>query len=183
MDDSPSYEVVVILGAENDASGRLSEMTVERARGGLREYWKRPGSKLLLTGGYGLFNQAAEPHAVYLARYLVEQGLDARDLLPFAISAHTVEDAALAQKILADYAVQAITIVTSEVHLARARLIFEHFFKAEPQAEPLTFVGTPNAVSPARLETMRLHETKSINLIKKQGGIIYEGRLIRSPLC
>jgi hypothetical protein len=61
------------------------------------------------------------------------------------------------------------------VHVPRARLIFGHFY---PPAR-LVVVGTPDACPPERLQAMRAHESEQIERIRRQGGVIYRGRLIR----
>lgn len=170
--ESP-IDVVIVLGAQNDMNGKLSEMAVERVEGALREYRRRPGSKLVLTGGYGHFNRSRRPHAHYLAQDLTGRGVDERDFLPFVESSTTVEDALFSKRLLDGYAVKSICVVTSELHVRKARLIFEHLF--EPAV--LTFVGTPNGVAAESLRRYEAHEKTAIKRIKKQGGVIYDGRL------
>jgi uncharacterized SAM-binding protein YcdF (DUF218 family) len=185
-------DIIIVLGAQNDRQGRLSAMALARARGALEQYRSRPGARLLATGGYGHFNPAPRPHATYLAAYLVEQGADPDDILAQVESAHTVEDAALTRRFLdalvepgredapsaekrARPCVRSIVVVTSEVHVPRARLIFQHFY--DPAR--LTFVGTPDAVSPERLRELRAHEARQLERIRQQGGVLYRGQLVR----
>lgn len=166
-------DVVILLGAQNDEQGRLSEMALARADCAIRAHRQRPGSRLLLTGGYGHFNRAREPHAAYLLRHILGQGVCEQDVLGIVESANTVEDAALAWEALASLHVRSICVVTSAVHLPRARLIFERFF--DPAT--LTFVGAPNAVPPDRLRALQEHEAARIEEIHAQGGVIWAGRL------
>jgi uncharacterized SAM-binding protein YcdF (DUF218 family) len=200
-------DLIIVLGAQNDAQGRLSAMALARARGALEVYRECTGRRLVVTGGYGHFNPAPLPHAHYMARYLIAQGVDPTDILAQVESAHTVEDAALTRQFLDAFAESeradsgradsgrtgsgpaeparrhsdarqdpfTLTIVTSDVHVPRARLIFEHFF---PPARLVT-IGTPDAVSPQRLRELRAHEREQIARIRRQGGVIYQGRLIR----
>ena len=92
-----------------------------------------------------------------------------------------VEEAVFSKKRLENLAaVRSICVVISECHIERARLIFEHFF--EPTG--LTFVGTPDAVSPERLAQLKAHEEMRIDQIKQQGGILFNGKLfLRIALC
>ena len=218
--------VIVVLGAQNDAAGVLSPMALARARGTLEQYRRLPGAKLVVTGGYGHFNPAPQPHAHYMAAYLIEHGVDPGDILARVESAHTVEDAALTRCFLlklvdsgrgdapaavtvkepripvaaaslphqserrdggsghrdaptveigASLPVCSIVVVTSEVHVPRAQLIFEHFFSPAQ----LAFVGTPDAVSAERLQELEIHEAEQIARICRQGGVIYGGKLER----
>ena len=169
-----SPDIIIVLGAGNDTDGNLTDMAISRARGALREHRKRPGSKLLLTGGYGSFNRAEKPHAYYVAEYLLKQGVDREDILDYAVSAHTVEDAVLSRRILEAYPVGSICVVTSEAHIERTRLIFDHFF--DPRK--IAFVATPDALPPDQLQLFRDHEADRIETIRKQGGIIVDGKLI-----
>ena len=168
-------DLIIVLGAQNDAQGRLSAMALARAQGALEVYRRRTGSRLVVTGGYGRFNPAPLPHAHYLAAHLIAQGVDPDHILARVESAHTVEDAALARKYLAPLFVHSICVVTSDVHVPRARLIFEHFFRPAL----LVFIGTPDAVSPQRLRELRAHENEQIERIRRQGGVIYQGHLVR----
>jgi uncharacterized SAM-binding protein YcdF (DUF218 family) len=191
-------DVVIVLGAQNDAQGRLSPTALARAQGALNEYRRRPGATLLVTGGYGRFNPAPRPHAHYMAVYLIEQGVDPDHILAQVESAHTVEDAALTCRLLGelvrsghrdipftttenaflaeastDLSVGSIIVVTSEVHVPRARLIFEHFY----DPAQLTFVGTPDAFSAKHLQKQNAHEVEQIARILQQGGVLYRGKL------
>jgi uncharacterized SAM-binding protein YcdF (DUF218 family) len=185
-------DIIIVLGAQNDQQGRLSAMALARAQGALEQYRSRPGARLLATGGHGHFNPAPQPHAYYMATYLIEQGVDPNDILARVESAHTVEDAALTRRVLGAFIepghedapsaakrarsyVRSIVVVTSEVHVPRAQLIFQHFY--DPAR--LTFVGTPDAVPPERLRELRAHEAEQLERIRRQGGVLYRGRLVR----
>jgi uncharacterized SAM-binding protein YcdF (DUF218 family) len=171
-------DVIIYLGAENDAEGVLSETARVRAQGALDVYRSRPGAKLLVTGGYGgHFNTAPLPHAHYVVQHLLDQGVPADDLLPIVESRHTVEDAVLSRETLAPLNVRSICVVTSEYHVQRAQLIFSCFF--DPAL--LSFVSTPSCLTPERLLRREAHEQQSIALIHRQGGILYGGKLWPLP--
>jgi uncharacterized SAM-binding protein YcdF (DUF218 family) len=170
-------DVIVYLGAQNDAHGTLDEMAQVRVQGALDAYRACPGSKLLITGGYGAFNPAPLPHARYVVRHLLALGVPECDLLPIVESRHTVEDAALSHEALASLDAHSVHVVTSEFHVPRARLIFSCFY----DPAKLSFVATPNCVSGERLQQRLAHEQKSIALIQQQSGIIYRDTLYRLP--
>src|SRR6266536_4320288 len=77
-----NLDVIVVLGASNDAQGGLTPTAVARAECALGEYCAREGSKMLITGGFGPhFNVGPEPHARYVRRYLVSRGVRPADIL------------------------------------------------------------------------------------------------------
>jgi uncharacterized SAM-binding protein YcdF (DUF218 family) len=168
--------VIVVLGAQNDAAGCLSPMARSRADGALRLLRRHPHARLLLTGGHGHFNQAPHPHAYYLAQYLLSQGVEEALLLPYIESANTVEDAWLSQQALRAYTITGLVVVTSHLHMPRARLIFTHFFAPSL----LTFMPTLNCVDAKTLAALRTHEEKAIHQIRQQGGVLIGNRLIRA---
>lgn len=172
-DGAQPIHVIIVLGAKNDTEGVLTETAVERAKGALREHRKRPGTKLMLTGGCGHFNQAKMPHAHYMAQYLVRQGINPDSILPFVESTTTVEDAVFCKRALDGSTLGPVCIVTSAVHMPKARLIFEHFF--DPAI--LTFVSTPNGLSKSLLSEYERKEAKALGVIQRQGGVIYDGKL------
>lgn len=170
-------DVIIYLGARNDAQGRLCKTALRRVHGALDAYRAAPGSKLLVTGGYGHFNRTPLPHAHYVIQYMLAQGVPTDDLLPMVESRHTVEDAALSREALASLDVDSICVVTSTFHVARARLIFECFF----DPAKLSFVATPTFLSAERSQQRKAHEAASIALIRQQGGILYQGKLWPLP--
>lgn len=125
-------KVIIVLGAQNDASGRLSATALARARTALAEYHRRSGSKLLPTGGYGIhFNTTGRPHAYYVAQFLISRGVPRTDILEFAESSNTLEDAILSKRILERYALESVTVVTSDFHMPRAWLLFQKILPSQ----------------------------------------------------
>ena len=125
--------LIVILGSPNDAAGQLAEMGQRRVAKGYAEYQLRRGApwKILLTGGFGAhFNTTAKPNAYYAQQLLLAWGVPAADIVEFAESGHTLEDATLARPIVQRYGVEQLVIVTSDFHMPRVRFIFAHIFPA-----------------------------------------------------
>src|SRR5262245_38766452 len=134
MDDAqPAPPIIIVLGAPHDANGRLSPVAEARARTALRTYRADPSGRLLLTGGHGPhFNSGARPHFEYVAAFLHEQGLPADAIIGGVPSRNTIEDARLSAQRLADAPTSLVLkVVTSDFHIARARLVFERAFPAE----------------------------------------------------
>jgi uncharacterized SAM-binding protein YcdF (DUF218 family) len=123
-------DVIVLLGSPNSEQGQLYSVAQERCRRALQEYRAREGCKILPTGGYGAhFNTSDHPHAWYLRAWLVAHGVPERDILPFADSSNTIEDAALSYPIVRRYGAHHVIVVTSDYHAARARYVFERVYR------------------------------------------------------
>ncbi len=159
-------KVIIVLGSRNDASGQLSTTALARAETALAEYQRRPGCKLLLTGGYGShFNTTARPHASYVAEFLTSRGVPPADIMEFAESSNTIEDAILAKRVLERHAVDELTVVSSDFHVPRARLIFERVFPAQA----IQFIEAPAGLEPDEYERACQREQESIRKIEESG--------------
>ena len=157
-------EILVVLGSPNSSTGKLSIISISRLDGCLQLY--SVGKKILLTGGWGKhFNTAAEPHAFYAKNYLRNAGVHEKDLLEFALSGNTVEDAVKIKPIISRFEHPELTIITSDYHLKRARIIFNEIL----MDYKLNFVGVPTKVSKPELDKLIDHEQNAINQIKKTG--------------
>lgn len=122
--------VIVLLGSPNSEEGRLYSVALERCRRALDEYRERTDCKILPTGGFGThFNTTDRPHAWYLKAWLVAHGVPEQDVLPFAESRNTVEDAQLSYPIVRRHGARRAIVVTSDYHATRARYVFEHVYR------------------------------------------------------
>jgi len=86
--------------------------------------------KILCTGGWGNhFNTSPLAHAVYSKAYLRKKGIPEHAFIELALSANTVEDAVKSKIILSRLDNPGITIITSDFHLERVKLIFNEVLK------------------------------------------------------
>lgn len=121
--------LIVVLGSPNDDDGNLSKMALARANTAKFTYQEHPECKILLTGGYGPgFNRTRKPHAYYLKKYLLSQGIPEDRFLEFAESAFTADDAFKALPIVRKYNAKKLYIISSDFHMARVRYIFDTVF-------------------------------------------------------
>jgi uncharacterized SAM-binding protein YcdF (DUF218 family) len=159
-------KVIIVLGAPNDENGQLSATALTRADTALTEYHARSGCKLLLTGGFGShFNTTSRPHAYYVAEFLISRGVPPTDILEYAESSNTLEDAILSKRILEQYDLESVTVITSDFHLPRARLLFQKIFASQT----IDFVGAPAGLSPVGYERACLHEQEAIHKLEQSG--------------
>jgi uncharacterized SAM-binding protein YcdF (DUF218 family) len=118
--------VIVILGSPNDKHGNLLPIAISRADAALAEYNKTSDCKLLCTGGFGdHFNLTNIPHGKYIQEYLIDKGVPSSSFTEIALSSFTLEDATLSKPILEQHFITSCTLVTSDFHMERAKLVFK----------------------------------------------------------
>jgi len=157
-------KVLLILGSPNSPRGELSDISISRVDCCRKLFNK--GDRVLCTGGWGShFNTSDKPHAFYTKEYLLEKGLSKEDFLEFALSENTVDDAVKTKAILSNLKNVKLTIITSDYHLERARLIFNTIL----EKYPMEFVGAISHLDQEELKNLALHEEMAINSIKENG--------------
>jgi uncharacterized SAM-binding protein YcdF (DUF218 family) len=160
----PSDEppILVVLGAPNDEHGRLLAVARGRAETALREYRANPRTRLILTGGFGAhFNVTERPHFDHVARYLTGHGVAESAIIGRLATTHTAEDAEQTAAFVAERGPGSpIRVVTSDFHLARARLLFER--SLGPRADLLEMVPAPARLSTPELCAALRHEAESL---------------------
>ena len=164
--------LIVVLGSPNSEEGELYSVARERCRLALDEYAVRAGWKLLLTGGYGAhFNTTGRPHAAYLKDYLTARGIPEGDVVEFAESRDTLEDASLSKPIALNYGVAHILVVTSDYHEARARYVFEREFADTHVEIAFSIAPTDEAACELDLDALKRHEREALaRLLSSRGG-------------
>lgn len=151
--------IIILLGAPNDDTGKLSSLAVERCRRALLEYRANPGYAILPTGGFGEhFNKTARPHAFYTRRYLLERSVPEQDILGPVYSSFTKEDPSLSKPIIVSYGVRNVVVVTSDFHVARAKLIFGHEFSGFQ----LSYKASKTMLPKRELDLLIQHEKNAI---------------------
>ena len=114
-----SYEYAIILGAK--VNGETPSLTLRyRLEEALTYAEAHPDVKFILSGGQGPDEDIAEGEA--MRRFLTERGVQEERLLLETESTSTYENLLYSKELLPDD-VNAVTIITSDFHLARARMI------------------------------------------------------------
>lgn len=159
--------IIVVLGSPNSETGQLYSIAQERCELALSEYARHPGWKILLTGGYGAhFNTTNQPHAAYLKDYLVKRGIPDREIVAFAESTNTLQDASLSKPIVLSYGVSKIVVVTSDYHIDRARYVFEREFADTGVHIDFSASQTDEAVCEFDLVMQKKHERQALAKLK-----------------
>ncbi|MFC5604544.1 YdcF family protein [Sporosarcina koreensis] len=118
-----SYEYAIILGAK--VNGETPSLTLRyRLEEALSYAEAYPDVKFILSGGQGPDEDISEGEA--MRRFLVERGVTEERLLLETESTSTYENLFYSKKLLPE-GVKAVTIITSDFHLARARMIADSF--------------------------------------------------------
>ncbi len=157
-------EILIILGSPNSPEGILSNISKSRLDYCLENYID--GKQILCTGGWGdHFNTSDKPHAEYSKAYLIKNGVLENAFLDFALSSNTVDDAVKIKPIIQNIKNSSLTIITSDYHVDRVRLIFEEILNGYE----MSFIGAKSNLDKEALTLLENHEKKAIQSIIDNG--------------
>ncbi|MCF7568715.1 YdcF family protein [Sabulilitoribacter arenilitoris] len=155
---------LIVLGSPNSPEGVLSDISRSRLNYCASLYTK--GSFVLCTGGWGdHFNTSSKPHAEYSKAYLIKNGIPKDAFLDFALSSNTVDDAVKIKPVVEKLDNVHLTIITSEYHLERVKLIFNEILNPFE----LEFVGVKSNLSKDVYNKLVAHEKKAVKSILDNG--------------
>ena len=119
-DDAVPSDCIVVLGAKAHGlePGRVLRARLEQAQ---KAYEQGLGGKILVCGGKGTDETVSEAEA--MAAYLKAQGVPDEDILLEKDSRNTRENLRFAKRIMEANGYQTCVVVTSDYHMARARLL------------------------------------------------------------
>ena len=164
----PIRGMIVVLGSPNSEDGELYSIAKDRCALALKQYARRSGWKLLLTGGYGAhFNTTDQPHAAYVKEYLVKRGVPSQAIVEFAESSNTLQDASLSKPIVLKYGAPLILVVTSDYHADRARYIFEREFAGTEVRIQFSSSQTEEKACEFDMETQKKHEQEALAKLRE----------------
>jgi uncharacterized SAM-binding protein YcdF (DUF218 family) len=164
--NSTQKQVLLVLGSPNSQIGELSEIAVGRLQLCFEVFSREKNCRILCTGGWGSqFNETEKPHAWYAKDYLISKGVDEGHFLEFALSSNTVEDALKTKEILRNMAVDKLTIISTDYHLERVKMIFDEILSFYD----MEYRGAPNNFKNHNLEKLISHERKAIKAILEKG--------------
>lgn len=111
------------------------------------------------------FQHFTTAHAFYAKQYLLTKGVLEDAFLDFALSAHTVDDAVKTKPIISELENIQLTVITSNYHLNRVKLIFNEILAGYS----MKFVGVDSNLPQEEFENAVQHETKAIEAVLKNG--------------
>lgn len=115
-----NVEYIVVLGAAINGE-KVSNTLKSRLDKALEYYNKNKDIKIIVSGGQGKDEIISEAEAMY--RYLIDKGVDLKQVIKEDKSTTTLENIIYSKQILKDKNKEKILIVTNDYHLFRARLI------------------------------------------------------------
>ncbi|MFD1615878.1 YdcF family protein [Gelatiniphilus marinus] len=156
--------VLIVLGAPNSPDGKLSVISKSRLNHCASIFAKE--NLVLCTGGWGdQFNTSNKPHAQYCKAYLIKNGVLRHAFLDFALSSNTVDDAVKIKPIVKALNQVRLTVITSDYHLERVKLIFNEILKSFE----LKYVGVKSNLSEEAYNKLVSHEKKAVKSILENG--------------
>lgn len=156
--------ILIVLGSPNSPSGVLGDISLERLNCCKNNY--KEGDLILCTGGWGQhFNTSSYSHASLAKSYLVSDGISEKAFLEFALSQNTVDDAVKVKEILTTLENCNLTIITSDFHLERAKLIFNEILKEYN----IQFIAAISNMDTEIFNRLVAHERKAVASILKNG--------------
>ncbi|MEE9406827.1 MAG: YdcF family protein [Polaribacter sp.] len=159
-----SKEILIVLGSPNSATGELGVIAKERLNFCLTIYKKE--MLILCTGSWGAhFNTSSRPHAFYTKNYLIEKGIPEDRFLELALSKNTVDDAVKIKNIVSTFENIHLTIISSDYHLVRVKLIFKEILKNYK----MKFIGVKTNFKTEEYNALVKHEKEAAESIIKNG--------------
>src|SRR3989442_414963 len=154
-------EVAVVLGGGLSIDGEPSESTTARARAAAHLAQKRPSLAIITSGSHGDGPAPAKSEAATMADLIAAAGVPRERLFLEERSRDTIGNAVeVAARYLARIEPRPIYLVTSPVHLERARDHRRFPPKRLPARAYLAVVGTGSVVGECELGAAERHTTK-----------------------
>lgn len=166
--------IILILGAPNDIDGNLSITAIDRLNTAYELYQKDKNVSFLCSGGFGEhFNTSDLPHAHYAKAYLIKRGVSEQHFLPHLITSNTVDDFRKAMPVLEEVNPEVTYVVTSDFHVARAKMIFNIMTGDKDINKRTTFVPAQSSHTLDDLKRLQEHENKAIKILINNNFVLY----------
>lgn len=157
-------KTILLLGASNDANGKLSQMAIDRLECAYSVYTNNSNVRFLCTGGFGEhFNTTTIPHAEYLQQWLLFKGVRSEEFLSHITSSNTYEDIQKLSDVINCISNNLLIIVTSDFHIKRVQMLYEMFICHKN----VIFIPATSKLADNELLARIAHEENAILLLKK----------------
>lgn len=158
-------KTILLLGASNEANGKLSQMAIDRLECAYSVYTNNSSVRFLCTGGLGEhFNTTITIHAEYLQQWLLFKGVRNEEFLPHITSSNTYEDIQGLSDVINCISNDLLIVVTSDFHIQRVQILYEMLICHEN----VIFIPATSKLTDSELLTRIAHEEKAIQLLKSK---------------
>lgn len=132
MNESKSYDAIVVLGHYCDSKGNLSRRQRSRALKAVQLLDKYPDAKVIVTGGKGkTFNRSSTSLAHHVKSCLQQLGVSSEEILLEDKSVDTAQQAVYVKELAHNHKFTSLVIVTSFPHIFRTKYIFDKAFNED----------------------------------------------------
>ncbi|MNG67772.1 hypothetical protein D3C87_736970 [compost metagenome] len=167
MSDFVDYgmnNIILVLGAPNDAQGNLSQMAQDRLNCALNLHLANPGFRILCTGGFGAhFNTTERPHYFYAYQFLIERGIPEQALEEGILSTNTITDFQLVKELVLLKKPDLLIVITSDFHMERAQILYRRYIGYSK----VVFIPAVSSLSEEELAPLIAHESRAVKIFKE----------------
>jgi uncharacterized SAM-binding protein YcdF (DUF218 family) len=117
------FDAIIVLGYPADSDGNPTPEQLARVSEAVREYQRGVAPRLILSGA-AAHNQYVEAES--MARVARAQGVPAEAIFLEPRAQNTIENACYSARIMHQHGWKSAEVVTSQYHLPRAGVIFNH---------------------------------------------------------
>ncbi|WP_104382283.1 YdcF family protein [Sphingobacterium sp. HMA12] len=157
--------MIIVLGAPNDAQGNLSQIAHDRLHCAYNLYLANPGFKIVCTGGFGAhFNTADQPHYFYAHKFLRGKGVAENALMEGVLSTNTIADFELSKALVMDASPEILLVITSDFHMERARILYRQYI-GYPK---VVFIPAVSSLSEEQLAPLIAHESRAVKKLREE---------------
>lgn len=158
------FDVIVVIGHQNDIKGELSPIAEARISQGIQLWSDGRAPYIMLTSGRGKsFNPTSKAHAQWAKEELLKKlPLSPKRVITETKSRSTIENAIHVKKIVDKHKWEKVIIVTSGYHIPRTKMIFKRIFNDKKYT--LEFVKVRSGLGPW---LWMAHRLKEVALMRK----------------
>jgi len=156
--------IILVLGAPNDAQGNLSKLAQDRLNCAFNIHLANPSFKILCTGGFGThFNTTEKPHYFYAYQFLMERGIPEQALEEGVLSTNTITDFQLAKERVLLKKPDMLIVITSDFHMERAQILYKRYINYPK----VIFIPAISSFSKEEIARLIEHESHAVKILKE----------------
>lgn len=157
--------IIIVLGAPNNARGNLSQIAQDRLNCVYNLYQANRSFRIVCTGGFGAhFNPTEKPHYFYAQKFLIDKGIPEHAFAAGVPSTNTITDFQLSKKLIVEENPDILIVITSDFHIERAQILYKRYI-AYPK---VVFIPAISSLSKAELVPLIEHESGAVKRLLEE---------------